>query len=215
MKPVVLVMMTLALASLSSAQLGLMGGLGGLGALGPLGLMGGFGGLGGLGLLGGIGMGSFGPFGGLFTGRAHFGGVRGRRSIDSLTSHITPAHEEINCILSNELLNCTGPHEIIQCPVELHTPIDVTTFTHHVKLTDLVLKDKVINNTQVLRIVPRKLINRLGHKLPNVSIYESKSLISTEPGFRVCDSACFYEIVALVKELPEKVKVTCASEINE
>lgn len=212
MRPVVLVMVTLALASLSSAQLGLMG----LGALGPMGLMGGLGGfgLGGLGLLGGIGMGSFGPFGGLFTGRAHFGGVRGRRSLDTITSHVTPAHEEINCVLSRDLLNCTGPHEIIQCAVELHTPIDITTFTHHVKLTDLVFKDKVINNNQVLRIVPRKLINRLGHKLPSVSVFESKSLISSESGFRVTDPVCFHEIVTLVKELPEKVKVTCAKEAS-
>jgi hypothetical protein len=186
--------------------LGAFGGLGlGLGGLG-LGL-GGFG-LGGLGLgLGGFGLGSFGPLGGLGPfGRARLGGIRGRRAIDDQLHGIGKPHGDISCEISKELLNCTGPHEIIQCALEAHSPVQIE--KTHFKMFDFTFKEKTFNNIELLKVVPKKLSHRLGHKINHVSIYSNSTLTETETGFLVKDPICFDEIVSLVKQLPEKFKVT-------
>jgi hypothetical protein len=182
--------------------LGMMGGLGGLGmmgGLGGLGLMGGLGplGLGGLGL--GLGLGTFGPL-----GNARLGGIRGRRSLDAMLHAVTD-HGEIKCELSKDLLNCTGPHEIIQCEVESRSagPIEIG----HFKLSEFTLREKVVNNVETLKILPKKINQRTGHKLSQLSIFENAELAKTEAGFLIKDSTCFNDVLDLVKDMPEKIKL--------
>lgn len=101
MKLLILIVIACVLIGHSSALLGGLG-FGGLGL--GLGGLGGLGGIGGLGLMGGLGLGSFGPLGGLMGfGMARLGGIRGRRS---LTGEL--AHEEVNCTITRNLINCTG-----------------------------------------------------------------------------------------------------------
>lgn len=178
-------------------------GLGLMGGLGPLGLMGG---LGPLGLMGGLGMGSFGPLGGLIGGRAHFGGVRGRRSVEEV--HGSPTtHQEINCTVSMTLVKCVGQHEIIECALESHVPSIFENM--RVKFTDLTFQEKVANDVQMIKLLPRRLLHRLGHSANNhLSLYENESLVKTEPGFRVKDPVCFSELFTLVKAIPDKFHVT-------
>lgn len=143
----------------------------------------------------GVGLGSFGPLAGFGTGIARFGGIRGRRSVEGT--------EHIECLLSSDTISCTGSNHIIQCHVETNTKVDVETSPK----TKFILKEKVVNGHPILKIVPKKIIDRLGHKFERISVFSSDSLAKSELGFRVIDPVCFDVIRELVKELPEHVKV--------
>jgi len=175
-----------------------LGGLGLGGLLGPFGPMALLGPLGGMGL--GFGLGSFG-----IGGNARMFGPRGRRSLDENLHGSKDEHGDINCELSRTLLTCTGPHEIIQCETEAHVtlPIELGGF----KVTDFVLREKVINSVETLKIVPNNVNHRLGHKLEHLALYESAELAKFETGFWVKDSTCFNDVLTLVKEVPDKIKL--------
>lgn len=189
------------------------------GALGPgltmLGSLGGLGGLGGIGgrfgLLGGpfglgFGLGSFGP-----GGIARLGGIRGRRALDDKVHGKKDDHENVKCVLTRELLNCTGPHEIIQCNVEAFAKLPLE--LGHFKLNDFMIREKIVNKVETLKILPKKSSHRMGHKLEHLAIFDNEEIARKESGFYVKDQACFSDLLALVKEIPDKIKLTFNEQI--
>lgn len=168
-------------------------GLGGLGAFGPFGL--------------GLGLGSFGGLGGFGIGRARLGGIRGRRSLSEI-HNTTTGQEEIKCELSETIMNCVGPHEIIQCEISEIGSLDKSQF----KIFDFQLEQKTENEATVLRFVPKKLSHRLAHKVKNWTIVEDASKVKEgDEGILIKEPTCFAEIVDLVKEFPEKIVVSFAN----
>jgi len=168
----------------------MLGGFGGFGFPGfglglgfPFGL-----GLGGLGLgLGGFGRFGLGGFG--FGGR--LGGIRGKREVNGT--------EVVKCVLSTELglLNCTGPHENIECSIEPHL---INFPDIKLRLVDLVFKET--EKKDLLKIVKRRsgkftFVEPSTHKTVLLSLFSDPKV--TEPGFFVKDATCFKEVVTLFK----------------
>jgi len=165
------------------------------------GLFGGFGGLGGF----GGGLGGFG-----FPGATPFALARGKREVTPMNATVAAIQENIECTLSNTLLNCTGEHELIECEVKVH---NVSTDLPRLKSMEFVLKEKIHEHEEepVIKLIPKKLSGRLGgvhHRISIFSHAKDAKNVKERAGFEVIDHQCFLDIASVVQTLPEKVKLT-------
>lgn len=53
----------------------------------------------------------------------------------------------------------------------------------------------------------------MGHKLEHLAIFDNEELARKESGFYVKDQTCFSDLLALVKEIPDKIKLTFNEQI--